>query len=307
MSENAFEEKLLRMIVLAGPNGSGKSTVTDALKISEKFPDVYINADDISRIEFVHIPDPVKRNIEAANLAERRRRDALMSGQPFAFETVMSTPGKLALFDEARTKGYNVDLIFVTTEDVAINLVRVENRVAKGGHSVVPEKIAERYKRVMHLLPCAIAKSDMAEIYDNSFTGHGPILVARKYNHQIEFIDAQPTWVKEYLVKPIQQRCASRERLSAELLSLYPNAQIRDADIGHGKCYSGLIVGMTNVHVLQRISDVDDSFVLHDKILCAPMAYEIGKAMVISYAFGADGKHKILIKKQNHDLFNSQK
>lgn len=299
MSENAFEEKLLRMVVLAGPNGSGKSTVTDALKIDERFPDVYINADDISRTELAHISDPIKRNIEAANLAERRRRDALTSGKPFAFETVMSTPGKLALFDEARTKGYNVDLIFVTTEDVAINLVRVENRVAKGGHSVDPGKIAERYERAMHLLPSAIAKSDMAEIYDNSFTGHRPILVARKHNHQIEFIDSQPKWVQECLVEPIQQRCASREKLSSELLSLYPNAQIKDADIGHGKCYSGLIVGITDLHILQRISDVDDNFVLHDKILCAPMAYKTGKAMAISYAFGADGKHKMLMKRQN--------
>ncbi|MCC7005043.1 MAG: zeta toxin family protein, partial [Ottowia sp.] len=279
MREDFFEEKLLRMVVFAGPNGSGKSTVIDGLKLDQTFPAVYINADDISRTELIYISDPVTRNLEAANLAERRRRDALMSGKPFAFETVMSTPGKLALFDEARAKGYSVDLIFVTTEDVAINLVRVENRVAKGGHFVDPDKIVERYKRTMQLLPSAIDKADTAEVYDNSIAGRRPVRVAWKHTTRVEFVDYQPEWVKEHLFQPIKQRDASRNSLSSKLLRSHPNAKINDANIGDGKCYSGLIVSVTDQHILQRISDTDNNFVFHDKILCAPLAYHSGKAM----------------------------
>ncbi|MEO9227809.1 MAG: zeta toxin family protein [Devosia sp.] len=132
-----------RMVVFAGPNGFGKSTVIDGLKQAEAFPTLYINADDTSRVELSDIADPLARNLKAAQLAGSRRRAAIEDGKSFAFETVMSTPGKLALLDKAKANGFTVDLIFVTTETAAINVMRVENRVAKGGHSVDPEKIRE--------------------------------------------------------------------------------------------------------------------------------------------------------------------
>lgn len=114
-----------RMIVFSGPNGSGKSTITDAFKLDQKFPGVYINADYIARTELGHIPDVTQRNLDAAKLAEQRRKDALANGKPFAFETVMSTPGKLALLQEAKSKDFQVELVFVTTLDADINIARV--------------------------------------------------------------------------------------------------------------------------------------------------------------------------------------
>ena len=167
-----------RMIVFAGPNGSGKSTVTDGLKLDEEFPGVYINADDIARTELGHIPDVTQRNLDAAKLAEQRRKDALDKGQPFAFETVMSTPGKLALLQEAKGKGFQVELVFVTTRDADINIARVSNRVALGGHQVEPNKVRERYERAMQLLPSAVELADTADAFDNS--GTEPVHVAMK-------------------------------------------------------------------------------------------------------------------------------
>lgn len=64
------------MLVIAGPSGSGKSTITEGLSVAEPFPARYINAD----------------------------------------ETVLSIPGKLALFDEARDRGFSVNLLFITNE-----------------------------------------------------------------------------------------------------------------------------------------------------------------------------------------------
>ena len=42
----------------------------------------------------------------AVRKVEALVKDALDKGQPFAFETVMSTPGKLALLQEAKGKGF---------------------------------------------------------------------------------------------------------------------------------------------------------------------------------------------------------
>ncbi|AVX40741.1 zeta toxin family protein [Yersinia massiliensis] len=290
----------LRMVVLAGPNGSGKSTVTDGLKLSQKFPPLYINADDISKNELGHIPDANSRNMAAAKLAEERRKTALKNGEAFAFETVMSTPGKIALFDEARSLGFSVDLIFVTTNDPMINFVRVENRVQLGGHAVPEEKIFERYARTMQLLPSAIEKADTAEVYDNSENGILPQLIAAKKDSIIEYSEPISDWVKECLISICNERCSSRERLITELKVLDPDAEILDANIGNNKCYSGLIVGITDFHVMQRLNTNPKQYLLHDKALCAPRTYEVKKSSVVSYAFGADGKHKLLSPKKSH-------
>ena len=49
-------------------------------------------------------------NLYAATLAETGRQKAVGGTEPFAFETVMSTPAKLGLFDEARRNGFQVDM-----------------------------------------------------------------------------------------------------------------------------------------------------------------------------------------------------
>ena len=78
------EEATLRMVVLAGPNGSGKSTIIDKAKFDDKFPGIYINADDIARSELAHIKDYTERNMQAAKIADQRRKNALEGGQIIA-------------------------------------------------------------------------------------------------------------------------------------------------------------------------------------------------------------------------------
>ena len=272
-----------RMVVIAGPNGAGKSTITEGLRVAEPFPAEYINADDIAKSELRHIADPVARNHQAAMMAEARRRGALDSGQPFAFETVLSTPGKLALFDAARDRGFSVNLLFITTADAAINLERVQIRVAKGGHPVPADKIAERYERAMRLLPSAIQRSDYAAIFDNSSNERKPKLVAIKRGQRLDYDDVAVT---ARLVRQFGARAAAR----TALMKIVAGEEIKEAHTGGGKNYRGLIVGVTGHYALQRLAD--HSLVLHDRALCPlEQQFKIGQVYSISYQFGADGKH----------------
>lgn len=86
----------------------------------------------------------------------------------FSFETVMSHPSKVELFDLARQFGYRTYLYFIATEDPLINISRIQFRVEHGGHSVPKEKMVERYKRSLELLLPAIHSSNRAYIFDNS-------------------------------------------------------------------------------------------------------------------------------------------
>ena len=93
----------------------------------------------------------------------------------------MSHPGKLELLRLAREAGYRTYLYYVAAEDPAINVSRVANRVALGGHPVPEDKIVERYQRSLSLLLEAIRLTNRAYVFDNS----------------TDNADGQHTWVSE--------------------------------------------------------------------------------------------------------------
>lgn len=295
-----------RMVVLAGPNGSGKSTVTNGLRQSEFFPKNYINADDIAKSLEGEIADVNKRNGVAANMAEQARKDAVTGGKPFAFETVMSTPAKMGLFDEARRNGFQVDMVFVTTEDPLINVGRVGDRVAKGGHDVPADKIIERYGRAMDMLPAALQKADNAQVYDNSYHGVKPMLVAQKIDGVLSFpelvkpdnmaqkdFEKMQQWTQDKIRGPLEQHEKSRAELTG-LVSGVSGATVAHADVTNGTSYTGRVVGVTDKHVLQHI-DGTKQFVLHDRALASPALAAIKgpteESITAAYNFGPDGKH----------------
>lgn len=301
MSESATERPVV--LIFAGPNGSGKSTVTDAWRELPAFPKNYINADAIARDLNPLIPDTFGiRNKFAADEAERRRKAAIASGESFSFETVLSTIGKLAIIDEAKAAGYDVQLVVVTTSDASINQQRVANRVAKGGHDVDFDKIADRYRRTMDLLPSAIERADSALLYDNSIEGQNPLLVGRKMADKESVtvvVGDPPAWLREKVQIPMQTRRDSVAALTRQAEGVTPDAKVDAAQLHGSKCYSGLVVGSTAEHTLQRLN-TSNQFVLHDTRLAHPtQRLELGKAAAIAYRFGTDGKHKVPAIKQD--------
>jgi predicted ABC-type ATPase len=86
----------------------------------------------------------------------------------FTLETVMSHPSKVAMLAQAQAAGYRTYLYFVATDDPAINISRVRNRVRLGGHAVPEDRIEKRYHRSLALLLDAIRHTNRAYIFDNS-------------------------------------------------------------------------------------------------------------------------------------------
>jgi predicted ABC-type ATPase len=113
-------------------------------------------------------PPGVMNSYFASVLADFVRQKLLQAGQTFTFETVMSHPGKVALLQQAQEAGYRTYLYYVATDDPAINVSRVANRVALGGHAVPEEKIVERYHKSLAQLVSAIRHTNRAYIFDNS-------------------------------------------------------------------------------------------------------------------------------------------
>ena len=74
----------------------------------------------------------------------------------------------LEFLKNAKEQGYEIVLVYVTTQDPSINIERVGTRVSQGGHDVDKNKIVERYKRSSQLLPSAIEIADKAFVFDNT-------------------------------------------------------------------------------------------------------------------------------------------
>jgi predicted ABC-type ATPase len=68
------------------------------------------------------------------------RQKLLKAEESFTFETVMSSPDKIDFFCKAKAQGYRTYLYYIATDDPLINISRVEQRSAMGGHSVPKEK-----------------------------------------------------------------------------------------------------------------------------------------------------------------------
>lgn len=104
----------------------------------------------------------------ASALADFIRHELLALGVTFTFETVMSSESKLDILNAATLNGYRTYLYFIATEDSSINISRVKNRVALGGHDVPEDKIITRYERSLKLLLPAMKLVNRAYIFDNS-------------------------------------------------------------------------------------------------------------------------------------------
>ncbi|NOT63639.1 MAG: hypothetical protein HOP19_25790 [Acidobacteria bacterium] len=104
----------------------------------------------------------------ASVAADFLRHKLIEAGKSFTFETVMSSPDKVALLQKAQQRGYRTYRYYVATEDPAINVLRVRHRVKMGGHSVPEDKIVSRYARSLSLLGEAILHTNRAYLFDNS-------------------------------------------------------------------------------------------------------------------------------------------
>jgi len=288
------------VMIFAGPNGSGKSTIlSQSLADAGLAPVAYINADDIAKTLEAEIPDYRERNLRAAQFAEQRRKDALERGEDFAFETVMSTPEKVALFTQAKARGYEVMLIFVSTNDPAINVQRVANRVALGGHAVAEDAIRERYRRALDLLACAVEHADAAVVYDNSLPNAegGPLQVAIKSEGRVTitgYDDFDTAWVESALRQPWIARTASRSHVNA---LMEQDAAVRGlvcppdpvaAIAKHEADYWGIAIAVTDHHFL--LLSPKGEYTIHDRQLTATSDVAEGKWCCVQYRYAPGGK-----------------
>jgi len=139
--------------ILGGPNGAGKSSLFAALDL----PGQFINADQIAK------------SISPQNPEVLKRLDRLiLDRKDFVYETTLSGNQALNLMRKAKDAKYEIGLIFVILASADLHVLRVADRVTKGGHSIPEEVIRRRYEGALSKLANAISIADATAIFDNT-------------------------------------------------------------------------------------------------------------------------------------------
>ena len=143
----------------------------------------------------------------ASVVADFLRHSLLRAKQTFTFETVMSSPDKVAFLRKAATQGYRNYLYYIATDDPQINVSRVAARVVLGGHPVPVDKIISRYAKSLDLLLDAIRLTNRAYIFDNSGPHTEKTWIAEVTDgKEIEFKnDFIPAWFHKAVIAKLTQ------------------------------------------------------------------------------------------------------
>lgn len=180
-----------QLVLLAGPNGAGKSTFYDVFLAESELP--FLNAD-------VFAAETGIDSFDAARILDAMRDDMIEQRRGFITETVFSDPhgAKLGMLKKAVDAGFDVTLIYIGIASAELTELRIDQRIARGGHDVPRDRIASRYQRSLANLKLAIPLLPAVKIYDNSSTEEPYRLVATFANGKLTYRmpGALPKWTK---------------------------------------------------------------------------------------------------------------
>ena len=155
------------LYIISGCNGAGKTTASYTVLPEILDCKEFVNADEIARGLSPFNPDSVA--IEAGRLMLKRIEELLEKGETFSIETTLSTKSYINLVRRAQAKGYVVKVLFFWLNSPELALLRIAERVAKGGHNIPEPTVRRRYVAgINNLFRLFMNEVDYWDIYDNS-------------------------------------------------------------------------------------------------------------------------------------------
>lgn len=156
--------------IIAGPNGSGKSSFYSRTDIEGWGGSVWIINPDLLTARLIEAEqlDPESANRVALDRIWRWLDASIEVHQTIGVETVLSTGKYRRLVRRAQALGFEVRIVYVLLRDVQLQLRRIAQRVADGGHDVLPAKVVKRRQRSFRQLLWFARNANRFYILDNS-------------------------------------------------------------------------------------------------------------------------------------------
>ena len=150
------DNKTKTFTIIAGINGVGKSSFSGARELE--------NCIDVDKIAF----ERGISNFEAGKIALKMVTDFLDKGLSFAQETTLSGNNVFHTATKAKVLGYKVRLFYIGLDTVEESIIRIDNRVRRGGHHIKTHDVLRRYEKRFVVLKKLLPICDEAVFLDNS-------------------------------------------------------------------------------------------------------------------------------------------
>ncbi|MBQ7134290.1 MAG: hypothetical protein IJO20_07330 [Ruminococcus sp.] len=177
--------------IVAGVNGCGKSSLTGVLRTEIDNLGKII---DVDKLAVLCGKSPLEGGKKAISIIN----DCLDKEVCFTQETTLSGRKILKTIKRAVEKDYYIRLYYVGLDSLEESLLRIENRVRKGGHDIDSDMVEKRFDKRFDDLVGVLPYCNEATFYDNN---NGFVTVAKYKNGEIQTIGESPEWLKELMEK----------------------------------------------------------------------------------------------------------
>ena len=192
--------------IVAGVNGCGKSSLTGVLRTEIDNLGKII---DVDKITFACGGNAIEGGKKAIELID----ECLEKEICFTQETTLSGKKTLNTIKRAIEKDYYIRLYYVGLDSMEESLLRIENRVKKGGHNIDTDAVKRRYNKRFEDLLSILPYCNEATFYDND---NGFVTVAKYKNGELQAVGtATPKWLTELMEK--MERWEYLEELAARI------------------------------------------------------------------------------------------
>ncbi len=153
--------------VIAGSNGAGKTTF--ATRFLPRYAECinFINPDLLAR--GLSPFDPDAGLVRAGRLVLERIQEMSNRRADFAWETTLSGRSYARVICDLRADGYRVHMFYLWIPSPELALLRIRERVEKGGHNVPARDVRRRFGRTLgNLFHLYRPGLDTLRVFDNS-------------------------------------------------------------------------------------------------------------------------------------------
>ena len=132
-----------KMYIISGCNGSGKTTASYTLLPEMLECNQFVNSDEFAKS--LSPFNPAEASVSASRYMLQKIYYLLENHLDFCVETTLATRSLLGIINEAKSRGYTINILYFWLKSPEMAIQRVKNRVAAGGHNIPEHVVRRRY------------------------------------------------------------------------------------------------------------------------------------------------------------------